>query len=123
MRASRVLALIMIMTLTGCANTDEWRTVDTQRQILVTAAIIADAWSSRNIGPETDTVEAGPMASRVIGSQPSSEEFVVYFAAIAVGSYFISRALPEKWRPFFQLFVFVEHAAATHHNCFDSDIC
>ncbi len=114
---------ILIVTLTGCANTDEWRTIDTQRQILVTVAIAADAWSSRNIRSEPDFREVGPIASRVLGSQPSSEEFVVYFTAIAVGSYFISRALPEKWRPLFQLFGFVVHVEAAHHNCFDSDIC
>ena len=118
-----VLTLIVVVVVTGCASTDEWRTVDTQRQIAVTVAIAADAWSSRNIRSEPDYREVGLVASRVIGSQPSAGEFIVYFTAVAVVDYYISRALPEKWRPYFQVFAFMSHARAAHHNCFDSDIC
>jgi len=119
----RILTLIVVVALTGCASNNEWRPVDTQRQILVTMAIAADTWSSRNIGSETGTQEVGIVARSLIGAHPSSEEFLVYFTVIAVADYYISRALPEKWRPFFQFFTFVEHLGAVKHNCYNQDIC
>lgn len=113
----RMFILVMALTLVGCASTDEWRSKDTKRQLLVTTAILFDGWSSRNIGLETGTVENGYVAKSVLGAHPSSTEFTIYFTTLAIGYYFISRALPHKWRPYYQLVTFAEHTYAAAGNC------
>ena len=46
----RTLIVCSVLLLTsGCANTDEWTRRDTVGQLLVTAALAADAYSTANI--------------------------------------------------------------------------
>lgn len=115
----RIPLLIVSASLlsAGCAHQDEWRTVDTERQLVATAAIVFDGWSSRNIGPATFTYEGGFVASRLIGPYPSNEDFIVYLTTVAIADYFIARALPAKWRPYFQVGVFAMHTRAGLSNC------
>lgn len=112
-----VARLCVLLALTGCAHQDEWTERDMWAQVAVSIAIIGDSASSVNIRSTDGIYERGYIASRVIGSQPTAKNLFVYMTSVIVLDLMVARALPAKWRPYFQGGAFVMHASAWHHNC------
>ena len=118
----RSIILLLIFALVGCAHQDEWTTRDTWMQVGVTAAIAADAYTSSKIQYTPNVMEDGPIAHRIIGRQPSTFDVYMYSGTLIITNYFISRALPGKWRPYWQVWGIYDHGYATYHNC-ELDLC
>ena len=120
----RTLIVCSVLLLTsGCANTDEWTRRDTVGQLLVTAALAADAYSTANIQHVPGYYEAGPVARKALGLHPSSSSTYQYFLANAVLNYAFARyVLPAKWRPYWQGWEVAVHGYAVHNNC-SMDLC
>lgn len=114
--------IILVVLLSGCANTDPWRTRDTVGQVLVTTALIADAVTTTKIQYHDGIYEDGSVARRVLGSQPKTSDTYQYFGTLIISNYLISKALPEKWRPYWQYSNFIYHGVTVHNNC-DLGLC
>lgn len=106
----------MTAALFGCAHQDEWTKTDTYMQAVVTAAYAADAYTTSKIQYHPELREEGP-AHFALGRQPSTSDTWMYFGTLAITNYFISRALPAKWRPFWQSVNIVAHGSAAFTNC------
>ena len=109
------MKLLILLALTGCAHSDPWTKQDTTLQVAATIALVADAYTTANIQYH-NLYEAGP-ARHVLGSQPSTSDTWQYFGSLAVSHYLISRALPGKWRPYWQGSFIIIHANAAYKNC------
>ena len=117
-----IVTTLALLINAGCAHTDEWTTRDTWMQVGVTAAIAADAYTSCKIQYAPNVMEIGPIAHRIIGRQPSTSDVYMYFGTLIITNYFISRALPAKWRPYWQSANIIMHGYAVVNNC-DLGLC
>ena len=108
--------------LCGCAHQDEWTSRDTWGQVAATIAIAGDGISSVKIRETEGIYESGAVARRVIGSQPTKQDLILYHTTLAISSYFIARALPAAWRPYFQAVEVGAHGYAWYSNC-QIDLC
>jgi hypothetical protein len=111
-----LIAILILALLSGCAHQDEWTREDTWRQITVTAALMADGYTTAQIHKDPMVEEGGPIARKFLGPQPSSEDTAIYFATLAISNYFISRALPAKWRHRWQTWEMTVHGYAVVKN-------
>ena len=101
----------------GCAHQDEWTSQDTKFQIAVTIAMAADGYTSSKIQYTERMEEVGLVAKQFLGPQPSTSDVWMYTGTLMISSYFISRALPSKWRPYWQGFEIGMHGTAAIANC------
>jgi len=112
-----LLILLVLMLVQGCAHQDEWTSQDTKFQIAVTIAMAADGYTSSKIQYAPKIEEQGLIAKQFLGPQPSTSDVWMYTGTLMISSYFINRALPAKWRPFFQGFQTADHGLAAISNC------
>ena len=113
----QLLFLCVIFFLAGCASSDSWTSRDTALQLVVTAAIVGDAITTERIQYVDGVYENGPIAKAFLGSQPSTKDTVIYFGSASVFSYLIARALPAKWRPYWQGWEIAAHGIAVQRDC------
>ena len=113
----KICLLIILLVASGCAHQDEWTSLDTKFQIAVTVAIAADGYTSSKIQYTPGMREEGLVAKQFLGRQPSTADVWMYTGTLMISSYFISRALPSKWRPFWQGFQTADHGLAAISNC------
>ncbi len=113
----RAVLLIVVLSITGCVHQDEWTSRDTYLQLGVSAVIIADAVTTAQIQHYPGITERGLIAGPILGDNPSTTDTYLYFSTVLIGNYFITRALPTKWRPYWQSATIIEHSAATINNC------
>ena len=111
-----LLILLVLLLIQGCAHQDEWTTRDTVLQIAVSAVIAADAYTTSKIQYDPGVQELG-LARHALGPQPSTTDTYMYFGTMMISSYFISRALPTKWRPYWQVFELGMLSGAVVKNC------
>ncbi|KKM26904.1 hypothetical protein LCGC14_1580060 [marine sediment metagenome] len=111
------LILLLVLVLGGCAHSDQWSKRDTYMQLGVTAALAADAYTTSKIQYDLLIYERGFLASRALGRQPSTRDTYVYFGTLIIGNYLISRALPAKWRPYWQGWEMSVHGYVAYKNC------
>lgn len=109
--------IIVLLILQGCAHSDPWTKQDTWMQIAVTTVLVADAYTTSKIQYDPWLYEGGPIAKRILGDQPSTSSTYQYFAVNAIANYLITRALPAKWRPYWQGWEIVVHSKAVYNNC------
>ncbi len=114
-KISQIFALCFLVT--GCASQDNWTRQDTVLQWTVTGVMALDAIQTAEIQYHDDLVEKGPVARRVLGRNPSTSDTYQYFATLAVSNYLISRALPAKWRPWWQGANIAHHTSVVFSNC------
>lgn len=113
----RTLLILTILLTSACAHNDPWTTRDTVMQVGVTTILAYDAVTTSRIQYCETCYEAGAVAKRFLGSQPSTSDTWMYFGTLAITNYFISRALPAKWRPYWQVGSAVPHVVAINGNC------
>ena len=114
-RACIVIAILLL--LSGCAHSDQWTRRDTVLQLAVNTVMLADALSTARIRETEYVSEVGPLAKQFLGAQPETDKVVQYFVTVAIASYLISRALPEKWRPYWQGWELAIHSYSVGRNC------
>ena len=115
MKTSILLLLLTLMT--GCAHSDPWTKQDTILQSIYTGTLMIDAIQTSEIQYRDDLVEGGPIARSVLGPNPSTSDTWQYFATVAISHYMISRALPEKWRPWWQGAGIASQTSVIFSNC------
>lgn len=103
--------------LSGCAHSDEWTRRDTALQLAYTGVVIADAIQTADIQNYPDIQEAGWLAGKALGRNPDTSDTVLYFGTLAISHWMISRALPSKWRPYWQGVGIAVHLDAVISNC------
>lgn len=109
--------LLILLPLLGCAHQDEWTKQDTKFQIAVTIAMAADGYTTSKIQYTPKMSEQGRVAKAFLGPQPSTSDVWIYTGTLMISSYFISRSLPAKWRPFWQIYQIADHGTAAITNC------
>ncbi len=116
-KASTVSMLILAAFISGCAHSDPWTQQDTNRQWATTAIIIGDGLSSIKIRETANVYEAGAIASRVMGQQPTETDLILYHGAVSFISWRVARALPASLRPYWQTLEMFLHGSAIVNNC------
>lgn len=114
MRWALLVALLLIQ---GCASNEAWRTSDTVRQVGYTAVLAYDMRQTSRIQYHNDLTEGHPFTNAVLGDNPKTSEVWQYAVTMALSNWFISHALPQKWRPYWQTSTLVIHGIAIKHNC------
>lgn len=109
--------IIALGILSGCAHSDPWTKQDTVLQSIYTATLIIDGVQTADIQHRPDLVEGGLVARQVLGANPSSSDTWMYFGTLAISNFVITRALPSKWRPYWQGANIAMHTAAIAKNC------
>ncbi len=112
----KLIGLLLLLGLQGCAHSDPWTTRDTAMQTGITILLAVDAIQTANIQYNPLVEEVG-FARHFLGAQPSTTDTYLYFATSAVVSFAIARALPAKWRPWFQGGSMVRQAHTIYGNC------
>lgn len=101
----RTLALLALLALTGCsalAPKEDWTSADTRRELAFQGLNVVDALQTARIRDIPGLSEYSPLTAAVIGRQPKPEDVAWYFTTQAVSHYLISRALPARWRRWWQ---------------------
>ena len=109
--------ILSVFLAGGCAHQDDWTRRDTVMQVGVTAVLVADAVTTSRIQYAPDVFEDGPVAGKVLGLQPDTSDTYLYFGSLIVANYLISRALPAKWRPYWQGWEMSVHGYSVINNC------
>ncbi len=119
----RVILLISVLALSGCAAHPEWGPEDTRNQWILQASIAADAYTTSRIQYTPGVEEKGPVARAVLGPQPSTSDTLMYFGTLSITNYLISRSLPPKYRRWWVGSQTVIHGGAAFNNCAKWDLC
>ena len=114
---AKLIILLILFSFSGCASNDPWRRQDTMMQIGVTAVMLGDAITTEKIQYQANTWEAGPIAKRFLGPQPSTSDTCWYFGSAIISSWGIAWLLPAKWRPYYQGWEIAVHGYAVDNNC------
>jgi len=101
--------LLACLVMAGCAHQDEWTQKDTRRQWAVTGLMVIDAHKTAQIQYDPRLVEGNPIPLFVLGPKPSTASTYQYFVTLALSQYLITRALPARWRPYYQCIVAIDH--------------
>ena len=117
-----IVTTLALLINAGCAHTDEWTTRDTILQVGLTLTLAADARTTSRIHKTSGVYERGPFVQPILGSQPDPVETYLFFTSLALSDYLIARALPAKWRPYFQGSLLAGHAYWVGRNC-ELDLC
>ena len=111
-----VMLSVVFLTV-GCTHNDPWTRGDTARQVLVSASYVIDATQTVDIQHRPDLMEGGLIARHVLGLQPSTSDTWQYFATLTISNYLIARAMPAKWRPYWQYGTVITEIPAIRNNC------
>jgi len=66
--------------------------------------------------------EKNPITRSIIGRQPKEADVALLFITYGISHYMISRALPEKWRQFYQVGSIAYSTSLVIENC-QLDLC
>lgn len=117
--------VVLSAFLTGCSvfqPHEEWRPRDTALEVGFQVLNVIDARSTQQIAA-SPYEELTTVTRAVLGPKPDPGETAVYFATIGLSHYLISRALPPKWRKWFQAGTIVYSGVLIERNCGDLDLC
>lgn len=111
MRGSFILMLAFVVTIITARGAtagelklvpDDWREIDTKRQVAYTVIAIMDAGTTADIRNHDDIEEKAPITRQVLGRNPEPTETALYFTGMAIGNYVVSAVLPPKYRSYWQ---------------------
>lgn len=126
---NRYLIVPILLVLNGCAVNGEWSRQDTILEVGFQVVNAMDAYSTANIkdvpnvylndgtGRYLDRVEGNPFTRAFIGREPTDRDTALYFTTLGLSHWAISRALPPKWRPWYQGGTTAFHLHAVIGNC------
>src|SRR5688572_6254344 len=113
--------ILACLFLSGCGS--NWTRDDTIREVGFQVVNIADAWQTQSIRKRKDVKETGVIAVEILGKEPKPGETAVYFGTMALSHFLISRALPPKWRRYWQSGTALYSATVVTSNCTDFQLC
>ncbi len=108
--------LILLFGLSGCAST-QWTTTDSRLEWAFQVVNIADAYTTAQIQYDPTVEERAFPTKQLIGINPSGKEVAVLFATYSISHYLIARALPPKWRRYYQVGTIGASTAVVINNC------
>ncbi len=112
----RIAAIaIAVAGASGCAS-DNWTRADTRRELAYIAVSTIDAVQTSQIR-HSPYEEVDPLGRAVLGAKPSVADTAVYFVSLQMSHYLISRALPPKWRKYWQYATITTGSAYVISNC------
>ena len=94
---------IVLLFLTGCASNAEWTATDTRYEDTYQLVSAMDAYTTMQIRHHPTVVEKAWPTRQLIGSNPSEKDVALLFMTYGISHYFIARALPAKWRRYYQV--------------------
>lgn len=113
-------ALFLMLCLGGCASIaprDDWTTDHTVAEVSYQVFNLLDAAQTARIADRPDLQESMPLTRAVLGPRPDPTDTWLYFTTMGISHYLIARALPARWRPWFQVPTAVNSGAAVLQNC------
>jgi len=110
------LTVPLIFTLFGHARADDWSTTDKVLGGISAAALLSDWRQTQKIAISCNSGGGYWEMNPILGHCPSVAKVNMYFATVGVTGYFISDALPSKWRKRVLIGVGVVETAWVHHN-------
>lgn len=117
---------IVLFLATGCSSArpaDDWTRSDTVRELAFQTVNAADAYQTSRIAGRPDLEEGNAVTRAFIGSRPSGGDVAMYFGTLAISHYLIARALPARWRPYFQVVPTVAQGYTVVQNCAEHGLC
>lgn len=112
----RMIIVLCAMATVGCAGQD-WTRRDTALEISFQVLNVIDGYQTAGIKDHPYVKEVDPVTVEILGPEPESGETALYFATRGISHYLISRALPAKWRPWFQAPTTAHSAWYVFNNC------
>lgn len=114
-----MLRIVLIISMEACAGcaTDPWTVEDTKWQVAYMGALAADAYTTTRIQYHSDIQEVGPIAREILGPQPSTADTWQYAIGAGLAHYVVARALPRKWRRWWQVGNAGYHGYLAIGNC------
>jgi hypothetical protein len=106
----KIVAVLLILCVTGCAGSGQWSREDTLRQSTFIALTVADWGQTRYIfkNPEENYYESNPLVSE--------SNIDIYFPVAILAHTAIACALPSKYRKWWQYVFIVGQAGFVGHN-------
>lgn len=117
----RLSVLGLAFLLFGCAS-DDWTRRDTALELAFLTALAADAYTTTQIQYHPNLRESNPVVRSLLGSRPETDDTWQLAITSGVAHYLISRALPEKWRTYWQVGSTLAVSAVVIENC-DAGLC
>ncbi len=117
-----IIAICLVLLLSGCAHDDPWTRRDTVYELTYIIAVAADAYSTTQIQYNENLIERQPITRAVLGANPSTSSTWQYFTSMAITHYLISQALPQEYRRWWQIGGTTYHSYFAFKNC-DFGIC
>jgi len=111
----RLTFIVIFLFCSACAT--DWSRRDSILQAGLAVTMIADAITTARIKDHPELRETGFLAEYILGEQPEQAETYLYFGTLIVSYYIISRTLPSKWRPYFQIGSTIYFADLVINNC------
>ena len=106
--------VILCFLFGGCAS---WTPTDTKYEIAFQFMNAADAYTTARIR-HTENVEEGSSVTRhFLGRQPEETEVALLFITYGISHYMIAKALPRKWRRFYQVSTIGRSTYMVVNNC------
>ena len=102
-RDAKVVALALVLLVSGCAHTDAWTTGDTVLESVYIASVVADGLMTARIQDHPNIVEHGMIARHALGRNPNTADVWLYMGTSAVAHILIARMLPKAWRTAWQV--------------------
>ncbi len=113
----RLIVLLLITVLGGCAHEDPWTRGDTMLYAGYVAAGALDTKSTSRFQYYPDIYEVNPAVYWTLGRSPSTPDLWQAYISVVAVNYFVARALPTKWRTRYLGVWTVGHGAAWINNC------
>lgn len=114
-----LIALAAFASLTGCslAPRDDWSRANTVAEVAFQVSNALDAAQTAQFKNRPDVGESVAFTRAVIGESPTTRDTAMYFATMGLSHYLIARALPAKWRPWFQGASLIYSTSLVYNNC------
>ncbi len=109
--------MLLFLCLHGCALNTNWTEADSQWEWAFQAVNAADAYTTMQIRHDPAMEEVGWPTRQLIGSNPAEAEVALLHLTYGISHYLIARALPPKWRRYYQIGTISIQGAAVINNC------
>ena len=115
----KISIVLFFLFLTGCASNAEWTTTDTKYEVAYQLVAAMDAYTTMQIrhNPDPVIIERSWPTRQLIGSNPNERDVALLFVTYGISHYLIARALPPKWRRYFQVGTIGLSSITVINNC------
>ena len=118
--AAGFLLIVIAFVLSGCAT--DWTQQDTRYELAFQVINAADAYTTSRIRHTNNVHEVNLLTVSLIGRQPTASDVALLFSTYGISHYLIAKALPEKWRRYYQVSSFIAVTYVVIENC-QLDLC